>query len=305
MQQHTGQHILSAAFEQSLDADTVGFHLGAESSTIDLDVAGLEEETVIPVEDIANQAIWEDRPIDVRLVSEEALTELPIERPPVVNGPVRLVTIDNLDANPCGGTHVARTGEIGLVKIVGLEHRGDTTRVEFLCGKRALRDYRIKNAITSCLAGRLTVGYWELDEAVERLQDEIKQLRRDQRHMRQQLLDVETLELIEAAADHGPYRVVSQIWTQRPPDELRTLARKLAEHTDIVALLFSINERTHLCFARAEGLELDAAALLQEACSALDGKGGGRPEVAQGSAPVTDRSRVEAVRAELLSSLPF
>jgi alanyl-tRNA synthetase len=312
MQQHTGQHILSAAFKRALDAETIGFHLSAESSTIDLDTAGLEMEAVLPAEDLANQVIWENRPVSVRFVDAEELAGLPVERPPDVSGPVRLVTIEpstddatpSFDVNPCGGTHVTHTGEIGMIKIVDLEHRGDATRVEFLCGKRALRDYRTKNAITSQLASRLTVGYWELDEAIERLEDEIKQLRRDQRQMRQQLLDVETEDLIESASARGSYRLVSHIWEQRPPDELRTLARKLAEHDGVIALLFSINERTHLCFARAEELSLDAAALLRGACEALDGKGGGRPAVAQGSASVTDRSRIEAVLADLISSLP-
>ena len=315
MQQHTGQHVLSAAFERVLGeagtsrAATVGFHLGETSSTIDIDVADLEMDDVLPVETFANRVIWDDRPISIRLVDSEALADLPtVEPPPDVEGPIRLIEIPGpsgadkppLDVNPCGGTHVARTGEIGMVKIVGLEHRGEDTRVEFLCGERALRDYEAKRSMASTLAAMLTVGTWELDEAVERLQAEIKELHHVERGLRRRLLDMESAELAATATGHGRHRVVGTVWQQRSPDELRTLARKLAEHNGLVALLFSVNEqRTHFCFARADDLALDVNRLLQEACAQLDGKGGGRPQAAQGSAPRADVEFVESVLQNL------
>jgi len=303
MQQHTGQHILSAAFEQVFDADTVGFHLGAEVSAVDINVARLDPAAVTPVEELANRVIWEDRPVSTRFVGPDELAVLPLRRPPAVKGPVRIVEIAGFDTNPCGGTHVARTGEIGLVKIVRLDYRGDETRVEFLCGGRALRDYQAKNAMTNRLAGLLTVGHWELDQAVERMQAEAKQLRRDLRRARKRLLGVEATELAEAAAVHGPYRVVCQVWERREPGELRALAQELVQRPGVVALLASVGERTHLCFARAEGLDLDVATPLREVCTQLGGKGGGRPHLAQGSVPTTDVSRLEAALASLLPSL--
>ncbi len=310
MQQHTGQHVLSAAFEQVLGAATVGFHLGAESSTIDLDVAPLGMETVEPVETQANAVVWDDRTVSVHLADDDALDEMGVDRPDDVDGPVRLMVIGGagageppFDVNPCGGTHVARTGEIGIIKVTGLERRGDETRVSFVCGGRALGDYREKSAVITALASRMTVGYWELDEAVERLQDENRELRHAERELRERLLDAEADRLVESAAVRGSYRVVGRVWQGPAPDELRTLARKLAERPGVLALLFSVADRTHLCFARADDLEVDANALLQEACARLDGKGGGRPQVAQGSAPPTDVSRVEHVLGELLDTL--
>ena len=324
MQQHTGQHVLSACFELVLDAETVGFHLGAESSTIDVDLADLQMGQVAPVEALANQVVWDDRSVSTRFVDRETLADLSTaERPPDVEGPIRLVEIPGpssssataeappLDVNPCGGTHVTHTGEIGIIKIVGLEHRGDTTRIEFLCGGRALRDYEARRRITDTLASRLTVGTWELDRAVERLQEEIKQLRRDERVLRERLLDMETTQMLGTATPRGPYQVVGAVWRQRSPGELRTLARKLADHDEVVALLFSVpeavasdqDERVHFCFARAEGLSLDVNRLLQEACARLDGKGGGRPQVAQGSAPDAPMDRVESVLRDLELSM--
>jgi len=339
MQQHTGQHILSAAFEQLLDADTVGFHLGADASTVDISVARLEPAVVMQVEELANQVVWENHAVTARFVGADELAALPLRRPPIVEGPVRIVEIAgpstarlrsakselaqvspqpdsdrSFDVNPCGGTHVAHTGEIGLIKITRLDYRGNETRVEFLCGRRALRDYQAKNRMVNRLTGLLTVGYWELDQAVERLQAEAKQLRQNLRRARKRLLQVEASELAETAqagppATHEPYRVVWKVWKQpgsfpgELPGDLRALAQELAQRPSMVALLISVGERTHLCFARAEGVDLDAAALLREACTQLGGKGGGRPHLAQGSAPATDVARAQTVLASLLSSL--
>ena len=299
MQQHTGQHILSAAFEQVLGAGTVGFHLGAEVCTVDIDAARLDPAAVIPVEELANQVVWENRPVRARFVSPDELATLSLRRPPTVAGPVRVVDVVRFDVNPCGGTHVAHAGEVGLIKITNLDYRGDETRVEFLCGGRALRDYRAKNETIHRLTARLTVGRWELDQAVERLQAEAKQLRQGLRRAHKRLLKVEADELAQAAVIHEPCRVVSQVWERREPDELRALAQELAKRPGVVALLASAGERTHLCFARAEGIDLDVAALLRQACARLGGKGGGRPHFAQGSGPAADVAHVSAALATL------
>ncbi len=300
MQQHTGQHVLSAAFEQVLDADTVGFHLGAEVSTIDVDVARLDPAAAASVEDLANQVVWEDRPVSTRFVGLDELASLPLRRPPAVDGPVRIVDVADFDVNPCGGTHVARTGEIGLVRVSRLEYRGDETRVEFLCGGRALCDYRAKSGVVDQLAARLTVGHWELDQAVERLQGEAKQLRHDLRQVRERLLYVEAADLFEAAIPREAYRVVERVWERREPGELRALAQELVRRFEVVALLASVGERTHLCFACSEGVGLDMAVLLREACVQLGGKGGGQPHLAQGSGPETDLTRVCAVLSDVV-----
>jgi alanyl-tRNA synthetase len=300
MQQHTGQHVLSAAFEQVLDADTVGFHLGAEVSTIDVNVARLDPKVVASVEDLANRVVWEDRTVSTRFVGLDELASLPLRRPPAVDGPVRIVDIADFDVNPCGGTHVARSGEIGLIRIPRLEYRGGETRVEFLCGYRALRDYRARSEVVDQLTTRLTVGYWELDQAVERLQDEAKHSRRDLRQMRERLLYVEAAELFEAATPRGAYRVVERVWEGREPGELRALAQELIRRFEVVALLASVGERTHLCFACSEGVDIDMAALLREVCGRLGGKGGGQPHLAQGSGPETDLTRVYAVLSDMM-----
>ncbi len=302
MQQHTGQHLLSAACEQLLDADTVSFHLGAEVSTIDLNVPRLAREAIEEVEERVNRVIWENRAVRAYFVRPEEVASLPLRRPPQVEGPIRLVEVAGdegdrpFDLNPCGGTHVARTGEIGLLKVLRLDYRGQETRVEFVCGGRALRDYRLKNGVLLSLAAMLTVGYWELPEAVGRMQEEIREVRREARSLRERLVDVEAARLAETAIVVGPLRVARAVEENWDPADLRALAQKVAAHPGGVALVASVGgERVHLCVACSEGAPADATALLRAVAEPLGGKGGGQARFAQGSAPAAPRSRVEEV----------
>ncbi len=302
MQQHTGQHLLSAACEQLLDADTVSFYLGAEVSTIDLNIPRLAREALEEVEDWVNRVIWENRPVRTYFVRPEEVATLPLRRPPPVEGPIRLVEVAGdegdrpFDLNPCGGTHVARTGEIGLLKVLRLDYRGQETRVEFVCGGRALRDYRLKNGVLLNLTAMLTVGYWELPEAISRLQDEIKEARRDVRSLRERLVEVEAARLVETAVVVGSLRVARAVEENWDPADLRALAQKVAAHPGVVALVASVGgERVHLCVACAEGTPADATALLRAIAEPLGGKGGGQARFAQGSAPAVPRQRVEDV----------
>ena len=153
------------------------------------------------------------------------------------------------------------------------------------------------------LSARLTVGYWELDEAVQRLQDESKQTRQELRRAHKRLLEAEAGELAQAAIPCGSYRVARRVWgAEKPPGELRALAQTLIQRQSLVALLASVDDRVHLCFACAKDVDLDASELLQEACTRLGGKGGGQPHLAQGSAPVADEGRIEAILTELMSA---
>jgi alanyl-tRNA synthetase len=158
--------------------------------------------------------------------------------------------------------------------------------------------------VVNALAAQLTVGYWELDEAVERLQADYKQMRRELRHAREALVELEAAEMARDAAHRDGYRLVCRLLDQREPGELRGLAQALMQHEGVVALLATAHEgRTHLCFSRADGVTLNVADLLKRACQKLDGKGGGQPHLAQGSGSVTQPDRVRAVLEELASSV--
>lgn len=292
MQQHTGQHLLSAASVQRLEAQTVGFHLSDEYATIDLDRAPLSDEELADVEALTNEVVFQNRPVVARFVPDEEVPHLPLRKPLAHEGPVRIVAAGDFDCSACGGTHVRATGEVGLVKIVRSERRGGETRVEFLCGWRALTDYAAKNQLLMDLAREFTVGHWEVADLVHRLAVEAKEARRDLRATRDLLLDAEAAALWHEAPTVADVRVVRANLPGRAPDDLKHLAQRLVDHPHTVALLAAGGEQGengYLCFACSGDVALHMGQLVRQAAEASGGRGGGRPGFAQGGSPHGER----------------
>jgi alanyl-tRNA synthetase len=199
MQQHTGQHVLSQAFVQIAEADTVGFHLSNEYSTLDLNNGALSDDSIARAEDLANQIIFDDRPVLARFVEPDEVADLPLRKTPPAKETIRIVQVEGFDWSACGGTHVARTGEIGLIKVVRSERRGSEMRITFFCGHRALSHYRTLNALTRDLALNLSIGVEELPETIERLQTEARTIRKERDRLRELLLDHEAAALTASA----------------------------------------------------------------------------------------------------------
>lgn len=300
MQQHHGQHLLSAACEHLFQFHTLSFHLGAASSTIDLDTPALAPEQATAIEDLVNQVIWEDRPVQARFVSPEELAGMPLRKPPTMQAHVRVVSVPDFDYSACGGTHPRSTGGVGVLHIRRWERRGDTTRVEFLCGRRALRDYRARDALVAQLASDFSVGADELVAAVARLRDSEDRARRQLRHMTEQLIGFEAKDLIARADLAGIRQVVHQAFEGRALDEVRMLARAIAENGG-VALLGLRGERTQIVFAAPESANVDCGALLRTVLAPFGGRGGGQRTLAQGGLPDGERlpDVLEAARAAL------
>ena len=285
MQQHTGQHILSQAFVEILRAETVGFHLGKGACTIDVDKAPLSTSQLDRVEDLTNEIVFADRPVKTYLATETELAGLPLRKLPTVEMPIRIVEVEGFDYSPCGGTHCQRTGGVGLIKITRVERRGQDTRVEFLCGGRALADYRSKNRTVNELANQFSVGSWELAESVERLAEEAQSSRRELNASKNRLLDYEAAELLAEAEQHGDIRVVKKVFTDREGEEVRRLALRLVESEGSVALLGSAGGKAQLFFACSADLAYDMNDLLKRACQVVGGGGGGQRDFAQGGGP--------------------
>jgi alanyl-tRNA synthetase len=293
MQQHSGQHILSAAFEQLLDADTIGFHLGAETSTIDLNLDGLTTNQLAEIEELANGVVFMDRPIVATIVSPGEASRLALRKPPAVSGPVRIVTIQDFDRSACGGTHVRRTGEIGVIKITKLESRGADLRVEFLCGRRALADYREKNALVTRIGSSFTTAQNEIEDAIDRLREEARTLRSDLRKARAQLLEYEADDLYKEAERCAGIMVILGTFIDRDRNDLNWLARNLADRPGVVVLFGLAGAKCHLLFARAADVDRDMVPLLKSALGVLGStSGGGRPEIAQGGGPPAEEASV-------------
>ena len=284
MQQHHGQHLLSAAFERLYELRTVSFHLGVASATIDLAASALTAEQIIAAEDLTNQVIWEDRPVLARFVSAEELAQLPLRKAPQVSGPVRVVSVPEFDHSACGGTHPRSTGGVGLAHIRRWERRAGVVRVEFVCGDRAVRELRWKNAALARIAGALSVGAEEVEAAVTRLRDAEERARKRLQNLGDQLIDYEAQDLIAHAELVGSVRVVRRAYADRGLEEVRALARAISAG-GCIALLSLRAEKTQLIFARAEGLALDCGKLLGETLAPFGGRGGGQPALAQGGLP--------------------
>ncbi len=281
MQQHTGQHILSQAAERVLNAETVSFHLGDDGMTVDLATDSMTAEQAAALEDAANAVVFQDLPVTCRFVTASELARLPLRKPPKVAGPIRIVEVQGYDWSPCGGTHVVTAGQVGLIVIRKWERRGAAVRVDFVCGGRALADYRWKNAAVNRLAAGLSVRDRELADTVERLLAEANENRRLLSFAREQLLDHEAAALIAETA--GPPRLVVRSLGDRPAEEVRRLAQRLAARDGVAALLGSTGGgKANLVFARSADLGYDMNALLKAACALLGGRGGGTAALAQG-----------------------
>lgn len=302
-QQHTGQHIISAAFVEVLQANTVSFHLSAEYASIDLDRAPLSAEDLARVEERANEIVFQNRPVISRFVADDELPALTLRKPLAHDGPVRIVEIPGFDVSACGGTHVRAAGEVGLIKLTRAERRGAESRVEFLCGGRALADYRAKNALLLDLAREFTVGHWEVGDLVHRLDDELKEARRELRAARDALLDAEAAMLLAQGLPAGDALLVHAHLPNHSPDDLKHLAQRLAARPDTVVLLGGgqAGQKGAFVFARGPGVELHVGNLVRQACEAIGGRGGGRPEFAQGGG-TRGEGVAEALQAALESA---
>jgi alanyl-tRNA synthetase len=286
IQQHTGQHILSQAFFRLFGAETKGFRITDRTTEIDLTLEAQPDEierAIERAEELANDVVFDNRQIRVHNVTPEEAAALPLRKESFVADCVRVIEIADYDWSPCGGTHAERTGEVGLIAVRGWERAKKMTRVHFLCGARALDDYRQVSRSVDAIARKFSVGREEAESSVDRSLDENKRLSRRARELAGIVAEVEARELIEATEPGPGARVVSRVFEDRDFEELKLLAHRLVGGDNVVALLASKEGGTaRLVFARSANLSADMNALMRVACERLGGRGGGRPDFAQG-----------------------
>jgi alanyl-tRNA synthetase len=299
MQQHTGQHVLSAAFDRVLDNRTMSFHMGADTSTIDL----AREASPGDVErcvDEANRIVWEDRPVIIRFASPEEAARLPLRKDPVREGPLRLIEVEGFDLSACGGTHVARTGEIGVIAVTAAERFRGGTRLAFVCGNRALRTLRIYRDAVAGSVRSLSVLPQELPAAVERVQSEHKQLRKTVGRMQASLAVHEATRLVAECSETQGVRLIVQVLDGWDAQGLKAIAAAMASQKNVVSALFSSAPPIAAVVARSPDLALDANAILQQLLARFGGRGGGKPDLAQGAGLTGEPAAiVEAARTAI------
>jgi alanyl-tRNA synthetase len=300
MQHHTGQHILTQAFVQTVEAHTVGFHLSPDTVTIDLDRAGLVVEDIERVEELANRIVFENHPVTARIIDPNDADGVRVRRLPdtLLTGGLRVIDIDGFDVTACGGTHVRMTGEIGMIKVVKVEKRGDKTRVEFKCGGRALRDYRLKTDVLGRIAGGMNAHISEADVVVAKLQEDYKVAARALKTAQGQLMEVEAAALLASAEVRGGVRLIRRVYDGRDMGDLKLLAARLVEQLGVVALLASSGEKCALVFVRSADAPGDMSALLKSVLAPLNGRGGGQPNMAQGGGVPADTAALTQALAD-------
>jgi alanyl-tRNA synthetase len=300
MQQHTGQHVLSAAFDRLLDNRTMSFHMGGESSTIDLakEVAAADVERSV---DEANRVVWEDRPVTIRFASPEEAARLPLRKEPMREGPLRVIEIAEFDLSACGGTHVARTGEIGLIAVSAAEKFRGGTRLTFVCGGRALRALRgYRDAVAGSVRS-LSVLPHELPAAVEKIQAEGKQARKTIARLQSELAVHEAARLISASPVVGGVRCAAHVVDGWDAAGLKAIASSMTAQPGVAAALVGTSTPIALVVARSPDVTLDANAVLQQLLQRFGGRGGGKPELAQGAGLTGDPQEIAAAVRELLA----
>jgi alanyl-tRNA synthetase len=282
MQQHTGQHILSAALDRLSRARTVGFHLGADVSTVDLDIP-LSSEALAAAETEANRIVWEDRPVTIRTVSADEAAALPLRKEPERTGALRVIEVEGYDLSACGGTHVSRTGAIGMVAVIASERLRGGTRVEFVCGGRALRQMRTyRDAVAGCIRS-VSVSPADLPAAIARLQGEVKEQRKIVKDLQERLAVFEA-EALARSAEVLPdaSRLVVKALDTADAGVLKAMALAICAQPGYRVALFSAGTPRLALVARSKDVKGDAAAVLRALFTEFGGKGGGRPDLAQG-----------------------
>jgi len=297
VQQHTGQHVLSAAFVRLFDIPTVSFHMGAESCTIDLATASLSVEQVRQAERLANEVVLEDRPVAIKFVPLEEARQLGLRKlPPKQTGDLRLIDIQDFDLCACGGTHVRATGQIGSILLRKVEKVKQGMRVEFVCGLRAVETSARDYATLTEAAGLLSTHIHELPQQVRKSLEESRAAGKAQQKLLEELAEFQAERMLARAS--GSPRVIFSVLAERDAAFVKLLAQKLtAAQSDVVALLASGAGQPTLVFAQSPGQKSHMGQVMKETMAQLGGRGGGTTDMAQGGVPVglTDAQKLEEV----------
>ncbi|MBU7591760.1 alanyl-tRNA editing protein [Metabacillus halosaccharovorans] len=285
MQQHAGQHLLTAVFEDHLGYKTKSFHLGKELSTIDLDTKTLTTEEIQKAEELTNQLILENRPIHTKWIKDtEELLTYTLRKDLAVSENIRLVVIPEIDYNGCGGTHPKSTGEISALKILHIEKQKKLVRVHFVCGKRVLKQLNKKHEIIQKLSSQLSAPQEQLNVAVDRLLQTTKHLEEKVNELTTKTIQFEAKDLLLKAEPLSEQFLVKEVFQDRPIDDLQNLAKDLVTNRSnlIVTLICKQRDNIQIVCARTDDVDINLNKVIKAVLPLIHGKGGGRPSFVQG-----------------------
>ena len=289
MQQHSAQHVLSAAFVRLFNMPTVSFHMATDYCSIDLDTPNLDKTQIESAERLANEIVLENRSVDIRFVTRDEAETLGLRKlPSAPRDQLRLIDIREFDLTACGGTHVASTGQIAGVLLRKTEKVRHGFRVEFVAGQRAVSTARRDFSTLTETAALFSSGIYDVPQQTRKSLDEIKSLRKQLEQSEDELAAAEAASLLAETPEKNGRKLVVRTFSGRDLNSLKLLAQKLTRQSPSIALLATDSPQPALVFAQSAGQPYDMGALLKQAMSQLGGRGGGTKDLAQGGAPKSD-----------------
>lgn len=283
MQQHAGQHLLSQLFYQLFGFETVSVHFGASESTLDLDTEEVTPAQLEEIEAAAMRLVYAALPIKAYFVSEHDLSAIPLRRPPKVRDTIRVVEIERFDYSACGGTHCRSTAEIGPIKLTRTERRRGQVRLTFLCGKRAWQDYQSKHRLITTAATLFSNEISQVPAMIEKNLEQLKELQSQLQTIQETLLAAEASQLLTMATSLQGYRLLTHCFADKDVNTVKRLAAQLQQQPGVIGLFCVLQaEKATLLFARSADVPVHLGNLLRDVLQEIGGKGGGRPEFAQG-----------------------
>ncbi len=290
MQQHTGQHILSQAFLKTANAATISFHMGQETSTIDIALPSPPPALLDEAAKLANAVVFEDRRVNILTLERDQLSAFGVRKESDREGPIRVIDVQGFDRSPCGGTHVSRSGEIGIIFILGCENYKGGARVEFVCGERARKAFGKDHGILRDLGQIYSCQPEDLPRLSEKTMQERSALARENLHLQDQLLEIEAVELLGNSTPGLAAQTVIKSYAGRNLESLKVLARKLTARPGVLAVLATVSGQTaQIVVSRSEGVPFDCGAAIKKVAAGMGGKGGGKPDQAQAGGVPTEK----------------
>src|SRR5215831_21089380 len=291
MQQHTGQHVLSAAFVRLFNMPTVSFHMGDDYCSIDLDTAVLKPEQIEQAEQLANQIVLENRPVQIRFVTRDEAAKLGLRKiPPAERDQLRLIDIQEFDLNACGGTHVNQTGQIGCILLRKTEKVRPGWRVEFVAGQRGIATARRDFTTLTEAGATFSAHIYDVPQQISKSLEEIRNLRKQREQSLEELAEAQAAALLLETSRIDGRKVVTRAFSAREMNFIKLLAQKLTRlDSNVIALLGSTSPQPSLVFAQSAGLTSDMGSLLKQTVSTFGGRGGGSKDMAQGGIQSAER----------------
>jgi alanyl-tRNA synthetase len=303
IQQHSGQHVLSAAFIRLYNMPTVSFHMADDYCSIDLDTPTLTKEQIESAERLANEIILENRAVDIRFVTRDEAGKLGLRKlPPTERDELRLIDIRDFDLTACGGTHVAHTGQIASILLRKVEKVRQGWRVEFVAGQRAVSTARHDFTTLTETASLFSAHIYDVPQQARKSLDEIRSLRKQREQSQEELAAAQAAALLTETPEANGRKLIVRTLADRELNFVKLLAQKLTRlSTNAVVLLATTSPQPSLVFAQSAGQPFDMGALMKETMTTLGGRGGGNKDLAQGGIPNAEgiEAKLNAIAATL------